>query len=376
MNIPLSLIRPSPHPVRSSWDEGKMEELAQSIREQGVVVPVKVRPAEGAPSPCVWHNWMCVTDEDRPSQLRDGAVAECNICDGIQGWLWPSRRIEEDGELRDYPPYEQMYEGELPAQALFELVYGHRRVEAARRAGLEEMPAIVEGMDDVTSFVQALIENIQREDMEPLDTGRAIAQLKSMTGWKTIDLERRNIMNRMRVLYYERLLEESPAIQSLVSRGDGGQLAVGKISPAHVEEAQQVLSNRCEREGLLHKAAGEGLTAPQTRRVAGTIARTESPERRKFLLETPYSPYTHDPETAEINEQVWREAKPTAQSVWDEGPDAKVMVLMVSKWRAALRSSMEAVTLGKLAPEGKRFLAKRLRTFAAELIKAAEGLEE
>jgi len=42
--IPLAQIKPSPRPVRSSWDEEAMEELAQSIREQGVIAPIKVRP--------------------------------------------------------------------------------------------------------------------------------------------------------------------------------------------------------------------------------------------------------------------------------------------------------------------------------------------
>ena len=47
MKIPLDLIAPSPTPVRTTWDEDKMNELAQSIKEQGVIVPVKVRPVNG-----------------------------------------------------------------------------------------------------------------------------------------------------------------------------------------------------------------------------------------------------------------------------------------------------------------------------------------
>ncbi len=42
--IPLSEISPSPNPIRKTWDEGKMEELVLSIKEQGVIVPIKVRP--------------------------------------------------------------------------------------------------------------------------------------------------------------------------------------------------------------------------------------------------------------------------------------------------------------------------------------------
>ena len=44
MKIKLSDIIPSPRPVRTTWDEDKMDELVQSIKEQGVIVPIKVRP--------------------------------------------------------------------------------------------------------------------------------------------------------------------------------------------------------------------------------------------------------------------------------------------------------------------------------------------
>lgn len=47
MQIELSLIKPSPHPLRSSWDEDKMQELTDSIKTQGLVVPIKVRPDNG-----------------------------------------------------------------------------------------------------------------------------------------------------------------------------------------------------------------------------------------------------------------------------------------------------------------------------------------
>ena len=47
MQIPLDLIKPSPRPVRSTWDEDALNQLAQSIKEQGLIVPIKVREIGG-----------------------------------------------------------------------------------------------------------------------------------------------------------------------------------------------------------------------------------------------------------------------------------------------------------------------------------------
>ncbi len=107
-NLPLDLIRPGRFQPRSVFDEDKLAELADSIRAQGVVQPVVVRPIDG--------------DQ-------------------------------------------------------FELIAGERRWRAAQLAGIADIPAVVRDVPDEVSVAMALIENIQREDLNPLEEATALRRL-------------------------------------------------------------------------------------------------------------------------------------------------------------------------------------------------------
>ena len=107
-NLPLDIIQPGRYQPRSVFDEEKLAELADSIRSQGVVQPVVVRPV---------------------------------------------------GENR------------------FELIAGERRWRAAQIAGIDTIPAVVRDVTDEASIAMALIENIQREDLNPLEEATALRRL-------------------------------------------------------------------------------------------------------------------------------------------------------------------------------------------------------
>jgi ParB family chromosome partitioning protein len=107
-HLPLDVIRPGRFQPRSVFDEDKLEELASSIRAQGVVQAVVVR--ETAP-----------------------------------------------GE--------------------FELIAGERRWRAAQKAGLDSIPAVVRNVADEATVAMSLIENIQREDLNPLEEATALRRL-------------------------------------------------------------------------------------------------------------------------------------------------------------------------------------------------------
>src|SRR5438874_3705022 len=62
-------------------------------------------------------------------------------------------------------------------EGAYELIAGERRWRAAKRAGLQTVPAIVRHADDAVSLEQALVENVQREDLNPLDEASAFQQL-------------------------------------------------------------------------------------------------------------------------------------------------------------------------------------------------------
>ena len=107
-HLPLDLIRPGRYQPRSVFDEEKLAELADSIRAQGVVQPVVVRP---------------VGDDE------------------------------------------------------YELIAGERRWRAAQMAGIDDIPAVVRDVPDEVSVAMALIENIQREDLNPLEEATALRRL-------------------------------------------------------------------------------------------------------------------------------------------------------------------------------------------------------
>jgi ParB family chromosome partitioning protein len=108
-NLPLDQIRPGRFQPRSVFDQEKLSELADSIRAQGVVQPVVVRPLDAG-----------------------------------------------DG---------------------FELIAGERRWRAAQIAGLERIPAVVRDVPDEVSVAMSLIENIQRENLNPLEEAAALRRL-------------------------------------------------------------------------------------------------------------------------------------------------------------------------------------------------------
>ena len=110
VNLDILALSPNIHQPRHHFDQGALEELAASIKAQGLIQPVLVRP--------------------------------------------------------------------LQAQGKYEIVAGERRWRACQLAGLETMACIVRQMDDYESMAIALVENLQREDLNPIEEARALGQIK------------------------------------------------------------------------------------------------------------------------------------------------------------------------------------------------------
>ncbi|HEY60036.1 MAG TPA: ParB/RepB/Spo0J family partition protein [Anaerolineae bacterium] len=307
MKIKLSDIKPSPGALRKTWSEEGLEELAQSIKEHGLIVPIKVRPINGK----------------------------------------------------------------------YELVYGHRRVKAMRRAGVEETEAIVEGVDDTEVIIQALIENVQREEMNPIDIAKALFQIQELTGWSQTEMAQRGIMGRKSIQQHMALLQESPTIQQMISRGYSGKTPPEKITEKHVRVVRQSGLQAPIREDILRKAAKEGLTSDQSRKVAESIKAARSEERAKFLLGTPFSDLQHDPEL-----EKERPARPVGGDRpstidWHLYPDAGRILDKLSRWEKEDIPKMRASDeLNKLAPEAGRFIARRIKRIENALAAWREELEE
>jgi ParB family chromosome partitioning protein len=153
--IDLDRIDPNPRQPRMTFDESRMEELAASVRENGVLQPVLVR-----------------------------------------------RRGDR-----------------------FQLVAGERRLGAAQRAGLLKIPAVIRDVPDDKLLELALIENIQREQLNSIEEAQAYQSLIDNLGLTQEDLAERLGKDRSTVANGLRLLKLPPAVRELV--------ADGKLSAGH-----------------------------------------------------------------------------------------------------------------------------------------------
>jgi ParB/RepB/Spo0J family partition protein len=292
-----------------------LDELAQSIKEHGLIVPIKVRPTAGK----------------------------------------------------------------------YEIVYGHRRVKAMRRAGILETEAIVEDVDDTQVLLEALIENVQHEDMEPLDIAKTLFAIQEETGWSQTEMGNKGVLPSRTISRYMALLRENVKIQKLVTRHEPGgpsaeRTAKGKVTVSHVDRVRESGLESDYRAAIIEKAAKEGLTAEETRRVAESVKSAPSEKARKKVLEWEYSPSLHDPERLKARAEeygtkdpIYKEPAPKAKADWREAPD---VVAVVDGIRQVHRKMLPAwvESTDKMPPETRRYIGGMVRRLADELNQWAQAL--
>jgi ParB family chromosome partitioning protein len=137
----------------------------------------------------------------------------------------------------------------------YELVAGERRWRASKRAGLQLMPVIVREVTDALSLQQALVENLHRDDLNPLEEAAAYQQLIEDFGLTQEEVAQRVGKSRSAVANLLRLFQLPPTVQKLV--------AEGKLSAGH---AKVLLStpDRTFQEELARRIATEGMTVRDT----------------------------------------------------------------------------------------------------------------
>lgn len=217
--IPLGEIRPNPFQPRTNFDDETLDELKSSIAEYGVLVPVIVR------------------------------------------------RVSSRAESRDNG---------------YELIAGERRWRACAALHRSTIPAIVRTSDDRQTLELAIVENLQREDLNPLEEAAGLAHLIEEYGLTQDDVARRLGKSRPSVANALRLLALPDSIKAMLS---DGRLSAGhgRALLAAPVEARMPLAQRAVREGLnvrqLERLAG--ATAPTRRRI---VPRDDalSPEERDF----------------------------------------------------------------------------------------------
>lgn len=150
VQIPVNQIEPSSYQPRRLFDEEKLEELASSIKEHGVVQPIVVRRSD---------------------------------------------------------------------KGMYELVAGERRWRACRRLEMETIPAVIKDMTDMQTTEVALIENIQREDLNPLEEAWAYRTLLEEFELTQEELARRVGKSRPYIANTVRLLQLPEKVKELVGQG-------------------------------------------------------------------------------------------------------------------------------------------------------------
>ncbi len=230
-------------------DDLSEESVIEAAREAGGAKGLKMIPiADLSPNP---HNPRHVFDE---AQLRELARSI-----GEKGVLQPivARPTDEPGH--------------------YEIVAGERRWRAAQKAGVHEIPVVIREMSEAEALEVALIENIQRSDLNALEEAMGYAQLMEQFGYTqqqladTLGKSRSHIANTMRLLGLPEDVKAMIAAgelsaghaRALIATGDPSGLAkkIAKLGLS-VREAEK-LSREEGREA--HQAKGGGAKAPETK---------------------------------------------------------------------------------------------------------------
>ncbi len=155
------------------------------------------------------------------------------------------------------------------ASGRYQLVAGERRWRAAQRARLHEIPAIVRDLDERDTMVLALIENIQREDLNPVEEARAYQRLMDDGGLSHQDLARMVDKSRSHVANLLRLLGLPGGVLDMV--------ADGRISMGHA----RALINAPESESLANQVVAGNLSVRDTEKLVQNLRNPDAAKPRK-----------------------------------------------------------------------------------------------
>ncbi|MBN9696573.1 MAG: ParB/RepB/Spo0J family partition protein, partial [Zoogloea sp.] len=212
-SLPAAELQPGKYQPRTRMDPGSLEELAASIKTQGVMQPILVRPI---------------------------------------GALFDAKR--------------------------YEIIAGERRWRAAQLAGLTNVPCLVREIPDEAALAMSLIENIQREDLNPLEEAAGIQRLIDefeMTHQQAADAVGRSRPAASNLL---RLLQLAPPVQELLMAGDIDMGHARALLP--LDGAAQV--------GLANLIAARGLSVRETERLVHQAlnpkAKAEAPPPDRDIL--------------------------------------------------------------------------------------------
>lgn len=169
-----------------------------------------------------------------------------------------------------------------PKDNQYQIVMGERRYRAAKLAGLTEIPAVVRDMSDEDVACDSLLENFQREDLNPVDRAKAIEGLLQFMTWeqcgKALGVSESSLRR------YLELLELPAQIQcALVESWD--KTTSGTFSEAHARLLKNLNSDLATQLRVIGKVNADGLSVAETKRLVDAIC--EVPAKKEAFLRIP-----------------------------------------------------------------------------------------
>jgi ParB family transcriptional regulator, chromosome partitioning protein len=169
----------------------------------------------------------------------------------------------------------------------WELVAGERRLRAIRRLGWTDVPVVVREIDDRTLLVLAIVENVQRADLSPLEEAEGYRQLIEEFGYTQKDVAESVGRERSTVANLLRLLHLPASVQKLVSEGALSMGHARAILGVGDERRMADLARRAAQDGLSVRAVEALVRNERTekRKGGGREARTSDPHLRQLETE-------------------------------------------------------------------------------------------
>jgi ParB family chromosome partitioning protein len=266
--LPASLLLadmvPGSYQPRTRMDEGALYELAESIKAQGIIQPILVRRLS----------------DERARQRRDQEVQGSDAA---------------GANASDRPVYE--------------IIAGERRYRAARLAGLDSVPVLVRDVPDESAAAMSLIENIQRENLNPLEEAHGLQRLVREFGLTHEQAAQAVGRSRSAASNLLRLLNLTDAVQTMLMAGDidmGHARALLALErAAQITAANQIAAKKLsvrEAESLVRKLGAEfNLTSPKPKKEKSRDMRRVEEELSDLL-------------TAEVEVRVKRRVKRNGRS--------------------------------------------------------------
>lgn len=214
-----------------------------------------------------------------PTNTSDARVVPIKINILIPGGFQPRREFNESAleelasSIREKGVLQPLLVRPYPKkEGLYEIIAGERRYRAAQKAGLTEVPVLIRDFDDKTTLEVALIENLQREDLNPFEEAQAYERLMEEFSYTQEELSKVVGKSRSHVANMTRLLELPDNIKRYVLRKD---LTIGHA---------RALLGAPDCENLADMIVKKGLNVRQTEKLVAAAKNPKKPVQKEPII--------------------------------------------------------------------------------------------